>query len=68
MTHEEAAAYVHAQSVACLCEMKAMEAANKARAEQGHSDAYGEESFTELPTRFGLHHNQVTELFRSCDP
>ena len=47
-----------------MAEMEAMKAANRAREEQGHSHAYGEDAFRELESQFMIGHNAVIEYLR----
>ena len=63
MTDEQKVAYVIAQSVAALAEIKAMDEANYERNEQDKAHAYGEEEYRNVATNFGLHHNQIMKLF-----
>lgn len=67
MTPEQAAAFIQAQTVCAAAEIAAMQAANRAREEQGHSHAYGEDAFRDVPNEFGIGHNSVLELFRSAN-
>jgi hypothetical protein len=67
MSPAEAVAYLAAQTIACQCELVAMQEANRARLEQGHTVAYGEEAFRNLITQYGLHHNQICELYREAN-
>lgn len=63
MTDEQKAAYVHAQAVAAQAEIEAMKAENQLRIMQGKTIAYGEEAFTAVIERYGLHHNDLMTLF-----
>lgn len=64
MNHAARVAFIHAQCVCAMAEMEAMKAANRAREEQGHSHAYGEDAFRELESQFMIGHNAVTEYLR----
>ena len=57
-------AFVHAQVVCAQAELLAMQAANAARLEQGHSPAYDEEAFRAVPDQFLVGHNAVIEYLR----
>jgi hypothetical protein len=67
MTPEQAAAYVHAQSVAALAEIEAMKAANQHREMQGYTQAYGEEAFLEVVDKYRIGHNAVVETFNEAN-
>lgn len=64
MNHASRVAFVHAQCVCAMAEMEAMKAANRAREEQGHSHAYGEEAFRAIQNEFMIGHNAVIEYLR----
>jgi hypothetical protein len=66
VTPEQAAAYVHAQSVAAQAMIEGMKAENTEREAKGLSLAYDGEAFYGVIKEFGIHHNAVLELFRSC--
>jgi len=55
----ERVAYVYTQTVACLCEMEAMKAANAERDDKGHMQAYREQDFTNLIDKYELGCNTV---------
>jgi hypothetical protein len=59
MDDQGKAAYVFAQSVACLCELEAMKAENASRADRGLAQAYGEDAFNSLSQRYCIGHNDV---------
>jgi hypothetical protein len=59
MEREERIAYIHSQTAAMLAELEGMKIANAERANQSHAPAYDERAFMDLPTNFGLTHNQV---------
>lgn len=63
MTDEQKAAYVHAQAVACQCEMEGMKARNQDRDARGLVQAYNEVAFGDLIDRYGLGSNTVLGLF-----
>ena len=63
MSDEQKAAYVNAQAVACMCELQGMLALNAERERAGHSPAYDDGAFIDLPARFAITHNQVLGLF-----
>lgn len=67
MTPAQSAAYIQSQTACMLAELESMKAANRVRAMQGYSDAYGEEEFLALPDRYGLGHNTVVEMIRSSN-
>jgi hypothetical protein len=64
MDHAARVAFVMAQTVCAQAELAAMHAANLARAEQGHSPAYGEDAFRAVPDQFLIGHNAVIEYLR----
>jgi len=65
MTDEQKAAYVMAQSVAAMCELEAMKAANAERESNRQAQAYDETYFRAVIDEFNISHNAVLELFRS---
>ena len=67
MTPEQAAAYVHAQSVAALATIEGMKAENKDRVAHGYTLAYDEAAFTDVINSYGLHHNAIVETFRNAN-
>lgn len=66
MTPDQAAAYVHANSVAATAEIEAMKAANKEREMRNMPLAYTDAEFLSLIDKYDLHHNAVISLFRSA--
>lgn len=67
MTKNEAVAYIQAQSVAALCEIESMKAANTERQDQGYALAYDEEAFLAVIDRYGISHNAVLITFQGAD-
>lgn len=63
MTPEQQAAYVHAQAVAATAEIEGMKAENQHRLSNGGSILYGEDAFSNVIERYGLHHNALLTLF-----
>ena len=63
MTPEQKAAYVFAQSVSAMAEIEGMKALNTERDQRGHTLAYDEAAFLEIPNKYGIHHNAVLTLF-----
>ena len=63
MAPEQKAAYVFAQSVAAMAEIEGMKALNTERERNGYALAYSEEAFLAVPTKYGLHHNELIQLF-----
>ena len=59
MTPEQLAIYVNSQVACALIEATGMQAENQQRAHRGESVAYGEERFTALIDKYGIHHNAV---------
>lgn len=67
MTPEQAAAFIHAQSVAATAEIEGMKAENAMRALNGDSPAYGYAQFSDIEGRYGLGHNTVCRLFEDAN-
>ena len=67
MTPEQAAAYVHAQSVCAQAEIAGMQADNQQRLLLGHSIAHDAAAFMAVPDRFGIGCNTIAELFRDAN-
>ena len=65
MTHEEKAAYVHAQAVAATAEIEGMKAMNTERERNGYALAYNEAAFFAIPDKYGLHHNDLMRFFNA---
>jgi len=63
MTDEQKTSYVQAQAVAALIEAMGMAAANLWRVQQDMDIQYDEGAFQAVITRYGLHHNDIMELF-----
>lgn len=61
MAPENQAAWVIAQSVNAMIEAMGMAAENQHRISLGHSVAYGENAFADLPARHGIGINDLTE-------
>lgn len=59
MNEANRAAWVMAQSACAQIEAAGMVAENMQRAACGHSMAYTEDAFAELPQKYGITHNQV---------
>lgn len=55
----EKVAYIMGQVACALIEMESMKAANRERQMRDQSDAYGEEAFFELTTKYAISHNAV---------
>lgn len=67
MTPEQAAAFIHAQSVCALAEIQGMIAENQHRVSCGNSIAYGEDAFSAVPDRYGIGHNAICVLFEDVN-
>ena len=63
MDKAQQAAYVNAMTTAAYIEALSMTAANVEREQRGHAPAYDEEAFLNLITKYGIHHNQILEMF-----
>jgi len=63
MTDEQKASYVLTQVAAALIEAMGMAAANLWRVQQDMDIQYDEGVFQAIITRYGLHHNNIMELF-----
>lgn len=63
MTESQQAAYVVAMSACVIAEVAAMKAANFAASQERTPPPYNEQSFKDLITRYGIHHNAVIEYF-----
>jgi hypothetical protein len=66
VTPEQAAAYVHAQSVAATATIESMKADNCMRQHRGEYPAYGEESFLAVIDEYGIHHNAIITIFQGA--
>jgi hypothetical protein len=66
MTPEETIAYVQAQTACALTELEGMKAENADRARRGETQAYGEQAFSDLILRYGIHHNAVIGMFQQA--
>lgn len=64
MTDEQKVAYLNAQVVCAQIEVAGMQAENQHRMNVGQSIAYGEEAFSALANKYGIHHNAVLGLFQ----
>ena len=65
MTPAQKAAFINAQAVRMLCEIKLMEAANKERENQGYSQAYGDDAFAGCLSDYNmLQEDQIRLFFR----
>lgn len=62
MTSEQKAAYINSQTACAMIEAMAYHAENTQRTETGQSIAYGHDAFLQIPSKYGIHHNQVMEL------
>ncbi len=58
------AAYLQAKVACMLAEIAGMQAANQHRMSLGHTIAYDEQAFADLPARFGLGENDVIAFLR----
>lgn len=58
------AAYIQAKVAVMQAEIAGMQAANQYRLANGHTIAYDEEAFLELPIRHGLGENDVIAFLR----
>lgn len=67
MDKQQTAAFIFSQSVACLCELEAMKAANREREFQGLAPAYGEDQFRGLFDRFTIDYNDVLGYFNRAN-
>lgn len=63
MNTQEQVAYINTQALCARIEMEGMLAENQHRMNCGNSIAYGDEAFNKIATKYGIHHNQVLELF-----
>ena len=52
-------AYLNSQIACAMIEAMGMQAENEQRRIMGNSPAYVEDSFMQLLTKYGLHHNSV---------
>lgn len=59
MNMNQSAAYAFSMAVCALAEIEGMKAENMQREALGQSMAYGEESFTSVIDKYGIHHNGV---------
>lgn len=66
MTSEQAAAYVHAQSVAALAEIEGMKAENADRDRLGLAVAYVHKQFISVIDQYGISHNAVLTTFANA--
>lgn len=64
MNDEHKAAFIISQAACMHAELESMKAANIDRQERGHSIAYGENEFLQLPEKYGLEHNTVISYLR----
>lgn len=68
MTESQSAAYIMAQTACALAEIESMKAANRERERKGEVIAYPEESFLEIPDKYGLHHNAIMPFYAQATP
>jgi len=66
MTPEQEASYVNSQTACALIRMEGMKAENEFRQQQGLTIAYDEAAFLAVIEEYGIHHNAVVSMFRSC--
>lgn len=59
MREEHRATYINSQIVCAQIELHAMLAANKTREAAGEAQAYGEDAFMGLLSKFNIDHNSV---------
>jgi len=67
MTPEQAAAFVHSQSVCAQAHMAAMHAENHERDLNGHTHAHDFAAFQAVPDEFGISSNAVISLFKEAN-
>ena len=65
MTNEQKVAYVQAQAVCALNETINMFLQNLFAIQQNQPMKYNEEEFTNIPNKYGIHHNSLISLFHS---
>jgi hypothetical protein len=65
MTDEQKVAYVNAMVACAQIEMAGMQAENQHRMNVGNAVAYGEEAFTAIIEKYGIHHNAVLTVFQN---
>jgi len=64
MDHLARVAFVNAQTACALADIESMKAANAERAAQGLANAYGEQDFLNVQSRYMIGHNAVIEFLR----
>jgi hypothetical protein len=64
MTAEQTAAFVNAAVARAKIKMAAMQALNDERAQNGFSQAYGEDAFISLIDEEGISHNAIIQLYQ----
>jgi hypothetical protein len=57
-------AYLNSQITCAMIEAMGMQAENEQRKIMGNSPAYVEDSFMQLLTKYGIHHNAVITLLQ----
>lgn len=67
MTPEQAAAFVNAQTACALAEIEGMRAANAIAVLNEKPMPYGYNEFSAVPSRFGIEHNTVLQLFEDVN-
>lgn len=67
MTPEQAAAYVHAQSVAATAEIEGMKALNVYRESRGLAQAYDETEFLNIVEAYSLDGDSIIALFNEAN-
>lgn len=61
--HAQEVAYIQTQILCANADIEGMKAENNKRQNRGEAQAYDEDSFFNIPEKYGLHHNQVIAGF-----
>lgn len=59
MDQADKVAFIHSQIVCANAEIAGMQAANLARMAEHQPLVYDEQAFYDVPSKYGLHHNDV---------
>jgi len=62
MDKEQRTAFLLAQTACMYAELEAMKALNFERQQKGESHAYNADHFFDLPSRYGITHNQAIDF------
>lgn len=66
MNAEQQAAFIFAQAVSALIELEAMKATNAERELKGQAQAWNEEAFMSLQSKYVIAHNDVLAFYQQC--